>query len=149
MRSVWLHRWLLGAFIVTRNPFSRTLSTLLVAGAILSTRLLRESLAGDILYNCSASAYQLYARWLLCALVSALCPPSCSATSLVIRHLSGHGHSLGCLAPRYSVPFHPFGLLLASRNPRGHSALPGYSAPHWLLDALRCPPSHSATSCLF
>ena len=47
-----------------------------------------------------------------------------------------------------SVPFHPFGVLPAARHPRGHSALPGYSAPSWLLGAFRCPPSHSAISCL-
>ena len=36
---------------------------------------------------------------------------------------------------------HPFGALLAARHPRGHSALPGYSASSWLLvlGALRHP----------
>ena len=52
------------------------------------------------------------------------------------------------LSTSSSVPFHPFGVLPAARHPRGHSALPGYSAPSWLLGAFRCPPSHSAISCL-
>ena len=48
---------------------------------------------------------------------------------MVIQHPPGHGHSLGCLAPRSSAPFHPFCVLLAARHPSGHSALAGYSAP--------------------
>ena len=146
--SPWLRHWLLGAFLVTRNTSSRTLGTLLTASAILATRLPREPLAGSTFSNCLAPHYQLH------VLLAPLRPPQCSAssgcwtTSLVIRHPPGHGYSLGCLAPHSSVPFHPFCVLLAARHPSGHSALPGYSAPSWILGALRRPPSHSAISCL-
>ena len=44
LHSPWLRYWLLGAFIVTRNLSSRTLGTLLEAGAIMDTRLPPESL---------------------------------------------------------------------------------------------------------
>ena len=89
-------------------------------------------------------------RWLLCALLTALRPSGCSATFLGIRHPPGNRRALGCSTPRSSVPFHPFGVLLAARHPRGHSALPGYFAICAILATRSpsAPPSHSAISCL-
>ena len=142
--SPWLRHWLIGAFIVTRT--SRTLGTLLAAGAILATRLPRESLTGGTSSNCSAPPYHLY------ALLAPSRAPQCSASFRLLGDLFGYptsswyGHSLGCLAPPSSVLFHPFCVLLAARHPSGHSAFPGYSAPSWLLGVLRRPPSHSAIS---
>ena len=139
---------LLGAFIVTRNHSSRTLSTLLAADAILATRLPREWLAGGTFSDCSVLSCQLY------ALLAPLHPPYRSASFRLFGDLLDYPTSSWSpalslmLSTRSSVPLHQFGVHLTVRHPHGHSSLPGYSASSWLLGVLWRPPSHSAISCL-
>ena len=144
----WLRHRLQDAFKVTRNPSSRTLGTLLAASAILATQLPRVWLTGGKFSDCSAPSCQLYAP------LAPLRSPHCSASFRLFGDLSGYPAFSWSPARAWmlnaSMPFHPFGVLLAARHPRGHSALPGYFAVCAILATRSpsAPPSHSAISCL-
>ena len=146
--SPWLRHWLMpGAFIITRNPSSRTFGTLFAADAILATQHPREWLEGGTfliarrpLVN-SMPCWLLHAFSLLYAIPAVRRPPWLS--SILLSPFWSPAR--GCQMPSHQCGVH---LAARARHPRGHSALPGYSGPFWLPGAIRRPPSHSAICCL-
>ena len=110
-----------GWFHSHSKPLFRTLGTLLASGAVLAARCHHEWLAADTFLIARRLLVNSMPCWPLCAILTALPPYGCSATSLVIRHPPSH---------RLQALSWLLGVILVT----GYRA--DLSASSWLLDAV-------------